>query len=451
MPKVLYNEGRVVGLSAYELYIKAHRAAGGSDDTLLSETDWAKAAYCGCKSAVLKLNKITETVTEIQIQKTDALVNFFTSGCVIATPYMHYTYEQTEPLVFVDNIENIQSGSITQRQADYYLHLQDGSISIGETSITFTIVVDGTYTPSDYLQPDIIEYLLLVNVDDPYAVSVLNSLNASDSHVQKLVFVTPNIVSRLSLSALQSAIDQKQNILTAGEGINIEDATVSADLNVVQHKLTAGSGIGISEQHVIQTAAMTTMGLMYYPDPSADYKDKLAVALDDRAGLRFTNSGSITVEQGIMNVSAVAYANGAASTITATSEAKWTKIGNICTLVVPYPLIESNTLFGTAQWTLTPVGSFNFPALPVEGVTQYNSPAGFFGKGLMTLIKPSNENTLTATLNSFIYITDTNEPKTPQMVWPSYASTTNYYNTCSNYGLPTQQIQQGQIVFTWSV
>lgn len=59
MPKTIYSEGRVVGMSAYEIYTKQYLIEGGQPDEIASEKEWLASSIAMGASMLLKLPQIT--------------------------------------------------------------------------------------------------------------------------------------------------------------------------------------------------------------------------------------------------------------------------------------------------------------------------------------------------------------------------------------------------------
>ena len=59
MPKEIYNEGRVVGMSAYEIYVRQYLIEGGQPDEIASEKEWLASSIAMGASMLLKLPQIT--------------------------------------------------------------------------------------------------------------------------------------------------------------------------------------------------------------------------------------------------------------------------------------------------------------------------------------------------------------------------------------------------------
>lgn len=53
--RVIYNEGRVAGFSAYELYVRQQLADGKNPEDLMSETDWVESSTAKGGSMILKI------------------------------------------------------------------------------------------------------------------------------------------------------------------------------------------------------------------------------------------------------------------------------------------------------------------------------------------------------------------------------------------------------------
>ena len=60
MPKQIWNEGRVVGYSAYEIYVKQHLLEDPSSPPA-SEREWLASSLAMGSSMLVKIPKITQT------------------------------------------------------------------------------------------------------------------------------------------------------------------------------------------------------------------------------------------------------------------------------------------------------------------------------------------------------------------------------------------------------
>ena len=67
----LYNEGRVQGLSSYELYLRQYIASGGDASTAPTEKEWLNYMYQSGRSLILKLNPTSDNVTHLDIPLPD--------------------------------------------------------------------------------------------------------------------------------------------------------------------------------------------------------------------------------------------------------------------------------------------------------------------------------------------------------------------------------------------
>ena len=86
MPQEIYNEGRVVGLSAWELFVKQALGDGMSPEVIPNEQQWLTSMIGMGSSMILKIS--ADTQAGVHDYPLPINSNLSAAGVIIANPFM---------------------------------------------------------------------------------------------------------------------------------------------------------------------------------------------------------------------------------------------------------------------------------------------------------------------------------------------------------------------------